>query len=635
MTANPNKKAVDVSSAEKRVSGITFRSALISLISMFVLARIAHLTYTGVAPDLGITEPGLAFVVVFLILGAALSRFSKVLGFTKAELLVIYVATGVGGLYYSIFATMITVMQSAYSNLTNATAFSSVYGELSEWIVPTGSRVIRAFWLGRAKEVPWSDWVKPMIAWFVPLFCLYFIGICIAVLFRKKWDEQEHLPFPIAQATHSILSGTYGVDNSISPELNRRMFFLGGIVPLVLIGSNILNAIWPMIPTISRELPVFELFPEGNPMRHGLQGWPTLYFRIEPISLGLLYLVPLDIAFSAWFFWIFTKLTHVYAYSKGFWDNGIEFMTFHPVGAYVGLGAYLFWLNKDVFNHLMTDSLRTSQITDDSPMSPRAAALGLLAAMVVFCLFFTVLLHVKVWVTLVYLLIVVLSVTAFARLRAEAAVGPARAHHLPDVFKQLFGSQRVGQKSLGGIGLLYGQSGMGGVAANCLEGWRLADQLKTRKRDITIVLMVGFVLVYVLTFRMMLPTAYEMGAGMFHWYPRQLAVQGTEQLLTRDVEASRVAGLSVVLGAIITFGLMFLRTRFLRWPFHPVGYALGWQYDVGFWFWSSFFLAWIIKLLVLRYGGNKLHKIVLPFMYGMIVCGMVLQGIQYLVTVIL
>ena len=35
-------------------------------------------------------------------------------------------------------------------------------------------------------------------------------------------------------------------------------------------------------------------------------------------------------------------------------------------------------------------------------------------------------------------------------------------------------------------------------------------------------------------------------------------------------------------------------------------------------FWGHYFLAWLAKLLILRYGGMRLYRAALPFVFGMI-----------------
>jgi hypothetical protein len=57
-------------------------------------------------------------------------------------------------------------------------------------------------------------------------------------------------------------------------------------------------------------------------------------------------------------------------------------------------------------------------------------------------------------------------------------------------------------------------------------------------------------------------------------------------------------------GAGVTGFLAALRQRYLWWPLHPIGFAVGttWIMDQ---LWLSACIAWGCKLLVVRYGGRE------------------------------
>jgi hypothetical protein len=79
-----------------------------------------------------------------------------------------------------------------------------------------------------------------------------------------------------------------------------------------------------------------------------------------------------------------------------------------------------------------------------------------------------------------------------------------------------------------------------------------------------------------------------------------------------------VAGTTAVaLGALVTGALLLLRLRLAWWPLHPVGYALANTPTMAS-TWMPFALAWLAKLLVLRYGGMRLYRRSLPFFLGLI-----------------
>jgi hypothetical protein len=69
-----------------------------------------------------------------------------------------------------------------------------------------------------------------------------------------------------------------------------------------------------------------------------------------------------------------------------------------------------------------------------------------------------------------------------------------------------------------------------------------------------------------------------------------------------------------------------LRAHFHWFSLHPVGLAF--QYTFGTWlYWFSLFLVWLVKVVLLRYGGVKAYQRGKPFFYGL--------GIGYVAGVVL
>jgi len=79
------------------------------------------------------------------------------------------------------------------------------------------------------------------------------------------------------------------------------------------------------------------------------------------------------------------------------------------------------------------------------------------------------------------------------------------------------------------------------------------------------------------------------------------------------------------IGAAITGALGVARLAWSWWPLHPLGYLASATYaSVMTWF--SLFLGWLIKLLVLRYGGMRAYQQLKPVAFGMIAGEAVLVG---------
>jgi len=64
----------------------------------------------------------------------------------------------------------------------------------------------------------------------------------------------------------------------------------------------------------------------------------------------------------------------------------------------------------------------------------------------------------------------------------------------------------------------------------------------------------------------------------------------------------------------LTGGLTFLRSRVAWWPFHPIAIAFP-NNRYAF----CVFLSWMVKVVVIRFGGVSLYRRSLSFWYGVIV----------------
>lgn len=69
--------------------------------------------------------------------------------------------------------------------------------------------------------------------------------------------------------------------------------------------------------------------------------------------------------------------------------------------------------------------------------------------------------------------------------------------------------------------------------------------------------------------------------------------------------------------------LMLMRSRFMWWPLHPLGFPFAVADSTqGIWF--SIFIGWLFKVLILKYGGIKLFKRLKPIFIGLIVGSLII-----------
>jgi hypothetical protein len=112
--------------------------------------------------------------------------------------------------------------------------------------------------------------------------------------------------------------------------------------------------------------------------------------------------------------------------------------------------------------------------------------------------------------------------------------------------------------------------------------------------------------------------------------------KGWDKLQLTSPNWACVTAFFVALG--IALGIGFCRLRFTWWPLHPVIFVFLGGYQ-GKAMAGSFFIGWILKSAVMRYGGAKLYNRLTPLMIGVIAgdvtsrfVPMLVGTIYYLVT---
>jgi hypothetical protein len=87
--------------------------------------------------------------------------------------------------------------------------------------------------------------------------------------------------------------------------------------------------------------------------------------------------------------------------------------------------------------------------------------------------------------------------------------------------------------------------------------------------------------------------------------------------LTHKSGPNPASAAAIAIGSAFTLALLWLRTRFLWWPFHPVGYAISSSLSMAQ-LWLPMFIAWLLKIIVFRYAGPRTYRKSVPFFFGLI-----------------
>ena len=154
-----------------------------------------------------------------------------------------------------------------------------------------------------------------------------------------------------------------------------------------------------------------------------------------------------------------------------------------------------------------------------------------------------------------------------------------------------------------------------------MEGFKIAERLHADNFRYLIAMAVAIVSGTICAVLAMLWAFNKYGAsaqalGPGEWFGRE-TWDHIRMLFTSPPPHQNYSLYAVGIGVSSGLGLAALRMNFRWWPFHPVGYAVSgsWSMDQ---LWLCVFIAWLVKGLLLKYGGARAYQPAVPFFVGLI-----------------
>jgi len=261
----------------------------------------------------------------------------------------------------------------------------------------------------------------------------------------------------------------------------------------------------------------------------------------------------------------------------------------------------------------------------DEPMSARAAVLGSLGGFLALSAFVWSS-GGSWWLPVAFLAVYLLIMVSLSRIRAETAVLSSELVWInpQSMITILSGTSSLSQTDLAHVSMLSWFNGDYRAAAmpHQLEAFVGLKRVGGKLSPLVFALMLAAAVAIVAALLWNLQLYYVNGAAGGNVNSWRIS-KGTEpwsnlQHALHDPKAANGTALAAMMGgAFMILLLSALRTRFVGFPLHPAAYALNMSFANDF-FWCDLLLAWLIKSCILRYGGIKLYRQVLPFFLGLI-----------------
>ncbi|MBM3239636.1 hypothetical protein FJZ31_25390 [Candidatus Poribacteria bacterium] len=620
---------------QKQPTGITLKTLLLGIalipINCYWLVQMEIIRYSAHS-----TLYSLFFNVVFSVfvlfsLNLLLRKLALRIALNQRELLTIYVmlslSSAISG--HSMMQVFVPILGHAFWGATAENEWQELFWQyIPRWLAVDNKKVLKEYYEGDSTLYTIEHiraWLTPVVIWTAFIGALVFVMLCINVILRKQWIEKEKLAYPVIQLPLEMTSAS-------TPFFRNKLMWIG----FALAGGydliNGLHFFFPLVPNL--RIKPFDL---GNLFT--TKPWNAIGnmpISLRPFVVGLVFLIPLDLSFSCWFFFLFWKVQLVFGSAMG-WRSRPEFPE-QSAGAYIALCLLALWGSRRYLLHRFKDDSRSTEkkafvtSTLAEPMSYRKAVFGLIGGLL-FILLFCYKAGMSIWVVIVFFLLYLLTVTAITRMRAELG-SPVHDLHFagPEILMTgALGTRRLGKNNLTIISFFWflTRAHYSDVMPHQLEGFKLAERAKMDNRRLFWGMIIAIVVGVLASFWALLHSFYREGV---RWGFGHESLTRLQNWLSYPKAPDYPGMVSFAGGLLFSIFLMIMRTRFVWWPFHPAGYAVSSTYQMrenGF----CFFVSWLAKWAILKYGGLKTHRKAIPLFLGLILGEYVLGSLWTIIGI--
>jgi len=585
---------------------------------------------------LQLAPPAVVALFLLVLLNKGLSRIAKRELLNAGDMLIIYSMLLIGVMVSTrgVIEKIIPPLAFLPYHSTDANGYNGLLTRhLPAWLLPfaptpTAScpEGLREYYegLARGQHIPWAAWIGPLCAMFVLVACVVCVFLCLSVIIRRQWVDNERLAFPLtALPVAMILDDLDGV-----PFMRNRMMWFGfGFTALIFL-INGLHANYPLLPGIQLTFPLNPLW-KSKPFNQ--IEYTSIFISFAAIGFG--YLLPNDLLFSLWFFFILTRIEDVAMVMLGgapvpIGTHDASVFTGHQAaGAYIVLVITYITLGRSHFQNVLKTAFTKDKVLDDSTevISYRAACVGLIIGFAGIIIWLAIAgmspwLAASVMGIYLFFIAVVMS-----RAVNEAGLIITETSFLPTHLIQFvapvssWGAENTTLTAL--VNTAFARDMRGVLLSPLMDIQRMAGDVKLKRSALLGPFIAAGTVSFVVAAVVFLYVSYKLGNVSLYAYPdadaSNMYGRAASAIRGLDVRLDSSAGWGVVLGFVATTVMVRLRAILPWFPFNPLGYAMAptWTMIV---LWFPCLIAWLIKVPVMRYGGLKAYRRLRPFMLGMI-----------------
>ncbi len=558
---------------------------------------------------------------------------------SQGELLTIYVMLAISGVIAG-FGQLQQVISWAIAPIGRATKENQwdqlFWQYLQDWLVLTDGDSLEALFRGDTTlftRQHLAEWAPVAFSWGAFFVAFFAVMMALNVLLRRRWIEEERLTFPLVQVPLAVTEPTGQV-------FRNRLLWIGCGLALALGMLNGLHALFPSMPSFQPDF--------GNLNAHLGRRWSCFskhggpFWPPYPWAIGVAIFMPLEVSFSYWFFFWVVKLEEWATLLTG-WDIAPDapFVYQQSAAALLAVGLYAVWSARKHLWRVAGGVVRPRQdLGDRDEPVPYRAAVAVLLASIAFLSVFLWRAGMPIWLVPLFLSLYLSASLALSRIPAELGAPANEIHDAgpQQILTQIVTPASFPVRGLVVLTLLGWTSRSYGVdpTPHQMGGFKMAERTGLTTRGLLGAMFIAAAAGLVYGYLAILIPLYQLGADSSKLEFNTSGVYAFTELetwLTGVSPATGYRSTAMGFGFIFTLFLYAMRSRFLWWPFHPLGYLMA-----PLWFthhlWLPVFIAWVVKLILLRYGGLRTYAAALPFFLGLILGDCVAGSLWALLSLI-
>jgi hypothetical protein len=609
----------------------TFLGLVLVPINVFVLMYMEVVTKWGAGgtggpypSTISLFANAILFLVAIVVLNAWYARWNPRSALERRELLIIYVMLMISTSIVSIdfLDVLVPMMTYPFRFATPENRWAEIiHPHIPKWISVRDPAAVNGWYEGDSTLYNWDTirpWLLPVSVWCCVIFVMLFVMFCINVIVRKQWIEHDKLQFPMIELPMQITEPGHEL-------LKNRLMWAGFAIAASISLINGLSVLLPSIPFIPVKMK--DLSPNFTTKPWNAIGWTPISFY--PYGIGLSFLLPLDMLFSCWFFYVMWKVIRILGSVYGVVDSApnFPFMNQQALGAYYLIGMMALWSGRRHLADVFRAAFRGTKPCEESegPINYRTAVFGLIAGTLLVMAFFHWI-GLAPWMAIVAIALYFFLAFAISRIHAEFGPPAHDLHYMgPEVvLTSMLGTQAFTPANLTGLSWFwwFNRAYRSIPIAYQLDSLKIAHRGNISQRQIAAAIAISSLAAVFSGFWIYLHLGYQRGASVgmaghvqhFGWeaFYRELNVW-----LNTDTKPDVPATVAIGWGMAFAYFLYIMKLRVSWWCFHPLGFAVSTSYSIGT-LWVPMFIAWTAKLITLKTGGLKAYRVVMNFFLGLL-----------------